>query len=230
MTESYIEVLDILTYLRNTSGEVSVSFQGDDSTYPSIITALNAKHQIMVLDSQMPDTSIHLTRGTPITVRAEKQGREFTFNSKFLEPLASDFSLGYQLSIPSALGTAHPREAFRVLLDEIRDKVRITLHDAHKQPIDGIVRNISRSGLGMKTYAELPNTLAKESQIVDCNILLQETNEISCKMEIKNVTSKENGQNATFIGGRMLDVNQQDTNMLISFIKQLQQQHIQSYA
>ena len=230
MSESYIEVLDVLHYLRDSSGEVSMRVQGDDTAYPGIITALNAKHRVMVVDSQFESERVRLHRGKPVILRADNQGREITFQSKFIESLVPNLNIGYQMQIPKSLGTPQPREAFRVFLDGIRNKIDVTLVGTENQPIAGVVRNLSRVGLGMNTQAELPSALEGKSRVVDCNMRLQEEDEINCKIEIRNVKSLKNGSPHTFIGARMLEMSRRDGKLLADYISRLQREYVESYA
>ena len=54
MQESYIEVLDVLTKLRDFRDEVTVSFEGDQNSYKSMVMALNARHRVMVIENSLP--------------------------------------------------------------------------------------------------------------------------------------------------------------------------------
>lgn len=230
MTESYIEVLDILKNLRDAQSEVYVRFQGDNALYPSKVTALNAKHKIMVVENAAPTVPANLMPGRPLTITTQKQGREIILASRFLEPLTPDFSLGYQVSIPQALGAQLPRGAFRVMLDNLSNQVSVRLQGDDSTAIEGVARNISNSGLGLKTYGDIPVPLTQRSQVVDCRIQLQKEAEIGCKMEIRNVQAAGNGKPTTFIGGRMLDLSRRDASLLKEFIAELKRQHFEVYA
>ena len=223
-------MLDILTNLRDSESEVMVRYQNDDTDYASKITAVNAKHRIMVINDSYPNASSSLYRGRPLTISTEKQGRQIQFNSEFIEPLTPDFSLGYQVSIPEALGAQLQRGAFRVMLEDLQKKVLVTLKDTQNQPIDGIARNLSRSGIGMATQAELSGKTFDTAHALDCNIVLMDEKEISCKMEVRNVQTKANGATTTLIGGRMFDLAKRDENLLRRFISELQVQHIEALA
>lgn len=228
MSESYIEMLDILTTLRDSGDEMCVKFLGDDTSYPSVVTAINAKHRVMVIDNAIPASPTNFQRGRPLVMTTMKQGREIVFNSEFIEPLVPDYSLGYQVSIPKVLGSELPRGALRLILDDLQEKVLVTLHGGGKSPIDGVVKNISRSGLGLKTYTEVPDTIENGSETVACKIVLKDEAEINCSMEIRNVQRVSNGKSANFIGGRMFDISRHDNNLLRNFITQLQYQHLES--
>ena len=54
MSESYIEVVDVLTHLRNEASELSVTFEGDKVSYSTTVTAMNARHRILMLGSYPP--------------------------------------------------------------------------------------------------------------------------------------------------------------------------------
>jgi len=173
-------------------------------------------------------------KDNPVTIKARKQGRELIFESQFIEPLVADFSLGYQVTIPDRIGTEKPREAFRVLLDEIRNRVRITLQGPENQEINGTVRDISRLGVGMKTESELPRFLNQyflgDNQTVGCNIELDRDKKISCKMEIRNVHAVNSDSHATLIGGRIMDLSQSDNSLLANFVTQLKRDYLNAYA
>lgn len=230
MSEAYIEVLDVLNYLRDSAGEVSMRVQGDDNAYPGVITALNAKHRVMVVDSQFESERVRLHRGKPVILRADSQGREITFQSKFIGSLVPNLNIGYQMQIPKSLGTTQPRAAFRVFLDGIRNKIDITLLGTENQPIAGVVRNLSRLGLGMNTDAELPSAMEGKSRVVDCNMRLQDEDEINCKIEIRNIKALNNDKPHTFIGGRMLEISKRDGRILADYIERLQREYMASYA
>ena len=234
MSESYIEVVDVLTYLRNEASELSVTFEGDKVSYSTTVTAMNARHRIMVLESYTPILPFGLKAGKPVTITSETLGRKITLESKFIEPVVPDFSLGYEVIIPESLGTALPRGALRFMLDEIRNGVRITLKGDENQTVSGFVKNISSSGVGMKTEAELPRFLTRylseDKHIVDCQISLDNSKEIACKMEIRNIQNMISGEPGTYIGGRMLGINQKDNRLLTNFINELQQIHLEAVA
>ena len=144
VTEAYLEVIDMLVALRTARTEVGVKFDGDDADYSSIVTALNARHGIMVIDSPTPSVPLWLlSRGRPVTVTTATQGREIKLKSQFLEPFMPDLNYGLQLQIPQLLGTKQPRSAFRVMLDEMRNKVNVSIWDANNNQISGVARNIS---------------------------------------------------------------------------------------
>ena len=120
------------------------------------------------------------------------------------------------------------------MLDEIRNGVRITLKGDENQTVSGFVKNISSSGVGMKTEAELPRFLtgylSEDKHIVDCQISLDNSKEIACKMEIRNIQNMISGEPGTYIGGRMLGINQKDNRLLTNFIKELQQVYLEAIA
>ena len=234
MSESYVEVVDLLTTLRDSRSEVAVRFEGDSNYYPSFVTAVSPRHRVMTIRDSVPAAPSALMKDKEVIVKAAKQGRELTLESRFIEPLAEDFSLGYQLTIPDRLGTTRPRKAFRVLLDDIRNRVRITLEGPDHQQINGTVRDISRLGVGMKTDSELPRFLSKyfhgDNQVVGCNIELEDHRRINCKMEIRNVHAVSSDTHATLIGGRIMDLDQQDSSLLADFVAQLTREHMRAYA
>lgn len=234
MSESYAEVIEVLTSLRDSHSEIAVGFAGDTNFYPSIVTAVSARHHVMTIRNSVPASPAALIKDNPVTIKAQKQGRELIFESRFIEPLVADFSLGYEVTIPDRIGTEQPREAFRILLDEIRNRVRITLQGPENQEISGTVRNISQLGVGMKTESELPRFLNQyflgDSQTVGCNIELDSNREISCKMEIRNVHAVSSDSHATLIGGRITDLDQSDSSLLASFVAQLKREHLAAYA
>lgn len=224
-TEAFIEVVDVLTTLRNTNAEVSVLFDGADTSFNSTVRAINPRHRIMVIDSPPPDINVPmLTRGRPLLLSTSKHGREIAFRSKYMEPFLPDLDMGYQIEMPMFLGTQQPRGAFRVLLDELRMKVTISLMDKDNNRVDGYVKNISKSGVGMQTSNAAVGALRGADNTVNCLIALEGSEEISCKMEIRNIQQQTNGESSTYVGGRMLDISQRDTNLLTRFIENMQRQ------
>jgi hypothetical protein len=234
MSESYAEVIEILNSLRDSRSEIAVGFAGDNNFYPSIVTAVSPRHQVMTIRNSIPASPAALVKDNPVTIKALRQGRELIIESRFIEPLVADFSLGYQVTIPEKIGTESPRQAFRVLLDEIRNRVRITLQGPEDQEIAGTVRDISQLGVGMTTDSELPRFLSQyflgDPQTVGCNIELDNNREISCKMEIRNVHAATRAPHATLIGGRISDLTQTDRNMLADFVAQLKREYLSAYA
>ena len=234
MNDSFLEVVDVLTHLRNSGREVTVTFEGDTISYPTTVSAFNAKHRIMVLDSLAPVYPYGLNHGKPLLVTTSNPDRKFTFKSNFIEPVVPDFSMGYEVTIPEVVGIESPRGAVRYLLDEIRNGVTITLKGSDDQFISGFVKNISTLGVGMKTEAELPRFLSKylseDQHVVDCEIALDSNSKIDCKMDIRNIQNMVSGEPGTYIGGRMLRLNSNDKGILSNFITQLQQTHLQAVA
>jgi len=49
MSESYAEVIEVLTSLRDSHSEIAVGFAGDNSFYPSIVTAVSSRHPVMTI-------------------------------------------------------------------------------------------------------------------------------------------------------------------------------------
>ena len=228
-TESLIEVVDVLSQLRDAKSEVSVQFDGADEGYSSQIFGINARHRIMVVDSAPLELEPEvLRRGMPLTVTSDVKGREFRFQSSFLEPFLPDPRMGYQIEMPTVLGMAHARGAFRVLLDELRYKVGITLLMPTSDEIKGTVENISRSGVGMKTKYQLGEGLKGESSQVECYIALKDSEEINCRMEIRNVREQNSGSHNTYVGGKMVDISRRDFNILEDFIASLQEQQLKA--
>ena len=225
--ESFIEVANILTSLRDSGSGLSVLFDGADSSFDSRILAVNARHRVVIIDSSPEEAPPALLKqGRQLTLSTSSQGRKISLRSKFIEPFMQDTNLGYQIEMPHFLGLEKPRAAFRVLLDELRVKVGITLMDASDHHIDGIVNNISKTGVGMRTKNSLANFPKDSNDTVDCLISLQDSEEISCKMEICNVREQRNGDSETYIGGRILDINKADSNLLTEFIEHLQNQQL----
>ena len=228
--DSYLEVVDILTRLRETANEVSVCFQEESSTYQGKISAFNPLYRIMVVDVPVPPEEYSSKSGKPVTITTEQHGREIVLQSKFLEPLLPDFSAGYQFSIPRALGTEQPRGAFRFMLDEIRQRVQISLKGVANETVKGVARNISRSGVGFKTgpgwSSFCERNLSNENQGIDCEIALDQASKISCKMDIRNLHNTASGESGTYVGGRFLDISRKDGAVLYSFINQLQRKHL----
>ncbi|MEZ5489416.1 MAG: PilZ domain-containing protein [Gammaproteobacteria bacterium] len=233
VSDSYAEVIDILTCLRDSRSAISVQFAGDSHFYPSIVTALSPQHRVMTIKDSIPAAPPALVKDNPVIIKAAMRSRELVFESRFIEPLAQDVSLGYQVTIPEKLGTATPRQAFRVLLDEIRNRVRITLQGPENQEIDGTVRDISRLGIGVKTESELPRFLSQffpdGDQTVGCQIELDPQNKISCRMEIRNIHAVSSDTHATLIGGRILEITQKDNNLLANFVAQLKREQLRAY-
>ncbi len=230
LSESYIEVIDILTMLRDTSSPVSVNLEGMEQPFESYLTALNTKHKVMVIDAAK-DTipAEYMTKGRGIVLSTTSHGREICFRSQFLEPFVPDLSLGHLIEMPKVLGTEQPRGAFRVLLDELRHHVAITLMDERDHLVNGVVKNISKSGVGLQTCSELPGELATRTRTVSCKIALEDEAEISCRMEICNIQNhSNNGSTGSYVGGRMFDFSQEDSNILTSFIGNLKNQHMQA--
>ena len=224
-TEAFIEVVDIITTLRETSADVSVLFDGADTGFKSCVRAVNARHRVMVIDSAPPELALYgLKKGLPLTLNTATHGREITFRSRFLEPFLPGADMGYQIEMPSFLGSEQPRGAFRVLLDELRTRVGISLVDFDNHTIDGVVKNISKSGVGMRTENAFAESLQETGDKVNCLIALDGKEQISCKMEIRNVRHEANGDSSTYVGGRMLDISKKDANLLTDFIEKLQQQ------
>lgn len=234
VTDSYAEVVEILTSLRDSHHEIAVQFAGDNNFYPSAVTAVSPRHRMMTIRDSIPAAPSALFKDNLVTIKAQKQGRELLFESRFIEPLATDVTLGYQVSIPEKMGTARPRQAFRVLLDEFRNRVRVTLQGPEHQQLDGTVRDISPLGIGMKTDSELPRFLSQYflggSQTVGCQIELDREKQIDCRMEIRNVHAVASGTHATLIGGRIIDINERDSNLLAQFVAQLKQEQFRAYA
>lgn len=228
-TEALIEVVDIITTLRETSADVSVIFDGTDTGFKSCVRAINARHRVMVIDPAPPEIALNsLKKGLPLTLNTTTHGREISFRSRFLEPFMPGMDMGYQIEMPSFLGSEQPRGAFRVLLDEMRLRVGISLVGINNHTIDGVVQNISKSGVGMRTENVFAESLQETGDKVNCLIALDGKEEISCKMEIRNVRHQGNGDSSTFVGGRMLDISKRDSNLLTEFIENLQEQMLES--
>lgn len=234
VSDSYAEVIEILTTLRDSRSDIAVQFAGDNHFYPSRVTALSPQHRVMTIKDSIPAAPSALVKENPVTIKAAMQGRELVFESRFIEPLAPDLSLGYQVTIPEKLGTATPRQAFRVLLDDIRNRVRITLQGPENQEISGTVRDISRLGIGVKTESELPRFVSQGffggDQTVGCQIELDRQKKISCRMEIRNVHAVSSDTHATLIGGRILEITQKDNNLLANFVARLKRDQLRAYA
>jgi len=220
-TAAFIEVVDALTALRDSASPVTVTATGVPS-FRSKITALNAKHRVLVIDppSNQSDKKL-LWRGQPLTFATTTHERKIVFNSQFLEPLAPDINMGLQIAMPWSLDAEQSRGALRVLLCELQQSVQVMLLPSTNQPIRGKVTNISRLGLGLKTDSELPSYLKQGDNMVDCEIALSEAHNISCKVEIRNVR-KSNGSLDTYVGGRLLGVSRHDYDRLSDFIERLQ--------
>lgn len=234
ISESYAEVVDMLTNLRDTRTVVAVNFDGEPKFYPSRVTAVNARHHVMTISNSMPLAPAALQKDRSVTIKAQRQGRELVFHSRFLEPLLPDHSFGYQVTIPAEMVADQPRHAFRVMLDEFRERAKVTLRGPDDQCIEGVVNDISREGVGLRTHADLPRFLTRyfmgEDQKVKCDIELDSHTRISCELEIRNVHNKPGTDHATFIGGRMSGLDASATRTLVGFVSRLQQQHLRAYA
>ncbi len=228
-SENLIEVIDILNTLRASGSDIAVQVEGVDEKFNSVVRGLSPKHRVMVIDAAPPEIVLpELRRNKQMTLSTSLSGREISFRTRFLEPFLPDIKMGYQVEIPGFLGTTQPRGAFRVLLDEMREKVSITLRDTKNHTIDGVVKNISRSGVGMKTDTEFAGVLQEATGYLDCQIALQDSHEISCKMEIKNIRQRGNGVSETFVGGRVVEISRQDSNRLLDFIEQIQNMRLKA--
>jgi len=228
-TESFLEAVDLITRLRDTRAEISVLFDRADYPFDSAVLGASPKHRVMVIEAPheaLPQAL--LSRGRPITVTTSTHGREISFRSRFLEPFTPDSSLGYQIEMPGFLGMEQPRGALRILLDELRCHASITLEDSRKNLIEGVVKNISRSGVGMKTENRSAAGNTSISERVNCSIDIEDVDTINCQMEIRNVQRHENGTDSTYLGGQVTAISRRDSHRLASFIAHLQRLRLQA--
>lgn len=228
-SESMIEVADILDVLMERGADLEARVYNSDLTFPTNVTALDTRHRIIVINP--PDSKIvteELQTGQLISLATVGRGRPIHFQSKYMEPLLPDPEYGLQLEMPSFLGTKQPRGSFRIFLDELGQKVGIVLHDERDRLINGTVRNISRSGVSMRTVNDLPENLSGSAHKFGCQLQLDESEEINCNIEVRNVHKMTNGEEVAFVGGRMTDLSRRDANRLTDFIEYLQQQRLES--
>lgn len=223
MSENLIEVIDILNTLRASGSDIAVQVEGVDEKFNSVVRGVSPKHRVMVIDAAPPEIVLpELRRNKQMTLSTSLSGREISFRSRFLEPFLPDPRMGYQIEMPEVLGSKQPRGAFRVLLDEMRERVSITLRDEQDHLISGVVKNISRSGVGVRTDAAASGLLQESNGVLDCRIGLQSAEEIACRIEVRNVQQSGNGAPATYLGGRMVDISRKDSNRLMDFIEHIQ--------
>jgi len=227
--DAFIEVVDMLTTHRDSCAEYSVLFDGADTGFKSSVQAINARKRVMVIESPGPEIAVSSIRaGQPLTLTTVTHGREMSFRSRYLEPFMPALEIGYQIEMPKVLGTAHPRDALRLMLDELRPNMGISLIDKYNRAVNGVVKNISKTGVGMHTENVDAGSLQDSGGTVNCLIDLQDSKEISCKMNIKNVQQQVNGKSSTYVGGRMSDISRKDSDVLTKFIEDLKDQMLES--
>lgn len=228
MDDAFIEVVELLTKFRDSGTELSVTARDPLLEFKSVVRATSPRHRVMVIDTPECDSPVcSLQKGQAMTIAASSDGREIKFQSRFIEPFLPNPEFGLQLEMPHFLGVKQQRGAFRVFLEEFGQHVAITLLDRKDHRIDGVVRNISISGVGMKTQYQLPDEISDLHENLGCVIQLDDDS-IECQMEVRNIAHRSNGQEATYVGGRMLDVNRRDANKLEDFIQYLIEQRVQT--
>jgi len=230
VSESYAELIDLLTNVMAAGTSIKIVFTDASYTYQSKITAVNAKHRVMLTESGDTITPFFPKPGRPALIVFNIQSREIQLHTKFIDYLAPDSNLGIEFSIPDTFVAKRPREAFRLFLDEFNDKVKVRMIGAEKFLLDGIVKNISRLGLGVKTDAQIQNL---DNQVVTCKMFLDAESEVECKMEIRNVRQLSNSDvngAGTFIGGRILSIEGLDNKVFSNFLANLRRKQFTVYA
>lgn len=100
ITTPYTSLHEYVATLKDAGTRVTIKFHGDLDSYDCNITALNANHQVVVIDNLQPTIpSQLLTLGKTLTIETERGGRKVSLNSQFLGPLIEYGDFGYMLKI-----------------------------------------------------------------------------------------------------------------------------------
>lgn len=97
---SYKEVIDIVRNLKNLERKISVKFEDHSVNYSTIITAVNTKHGVLVIDDlspELPENS--LRKGQRVIIETESDGQKINLLCQFIDVLVPNTKLGYQLKM-----------------------------------------------------------------------------------------------------------------------------------
>ena len=107
--DAYLEVVYVLTALRDTNAEIFVLLEGKKSKFSSRIRAIDPLRRVLVIDSPPVDYALGaLYRGQRLTVDCSLTDRFISFQSKFFEPFLPDPNMGFQIRVPLSLVLKQP--------------------------------------------------------------------------------------------------------------------------
>ena len=103
-SEKYLEVIELAEYIKESSERVSLCFQNQELIYSSVVTAVNAKHGVLVIDelsSEIPSNL--LKKGKIIKLHISRCGEKLSLKCQFIGELLPNGLLGYQLKLPDTI-------------------------------------------------------------------------------------------------------------------------------
>ena len=97
---AYSCLIGYLTHLADAGAILKLKFHDVPDSYDCVITALSAKHSVILVDHLRPALPADaLIRGKAMTIEATSEGRRITLESQYLQPLTDHRKLGYLLKI-----------------------------------------------------------------------------------------------------------------------------------
>lgn len=219
--DSYLEVIDFLTDLRDAGEPVTVKFLGASGGFRSRVLAINAPHHVMVVESSPSLSPFLLRHGRPVDITIHKHDRRVHFRTEFLECLAPEPDLGYQIAIPESIENLQSRQAFRHTLDPRQPKATVTLLRDGNHASLGTVEDISKLGLGIRLDRELAGEAIRQGEPLQCKLFIEGQGAINCEFRVSNLRHPAGSQEGVTVGGRFAQLRWRDRLALQRFVDSL---------
>ena len=229
-SESYAELVELLDQAQKTESTVKILFPDLSYIYHSRISAVNSKHKVVLTKPADTAPPFRLTPGRLAVMRFDINSREIQMQTSFIDYLAPDLNLGIEFFIPNSFFVNCPREAARLVVDGISNSIKIRMNGAESALLTGVVKNISRLGLGIEVESCIQDI---NNQVVDCKMTFKNEFELECEMEIRRVRAHTGSQYygaRAFIGGKIVSMAASDKEMFTRFLAGLKRNHLPVYA
>lgn len=198
-----IEIDEILHGLQQEKSPVIVGRrQGDeldqDNNY---ITAVHSQDKVFVLN-RLPASCMNtlVKYGSFLPMQIHQGGRIVSFQARYRETLLAEYAQDYMFEFPTDIDINYSRSAMRFVLDEAK-AVRLSLSAVKNRTVNGLVNDISRSGICLSLgnisaeYFSLLKTMV--GQKVTCDFQL-DNEEMPCQIEITSVRASSDDDSDVF--------------------------------
>ena len=177
----------LLKRLHKARAIMRIQMKDRATMFNSAIININNNANIFYLDELIPNIGhSFIEKGTLLNIDGRANGVEIKFNSA-VEAVEDDNSIAmYRMPFPDQLVYLQRRRHFRAHLDN-KEYLPIRISTPFKNKVNGLITDISTSGMCLKFNFKAANTLKQRDIIYGAQIMLPGTSPIDCYLDIRSV-------------------------------------------
>jgi len=211
-----------LTKFQRNHNLAYIKFKGDDTVYQSMILTVDPVDKSIMIDELFPkDNGFLGLEGSTISLLIRDKGFSIAFESKIISRLEKPEGMLYKIKMPDFLDKQQRRNAFRIKVESGMSVAAVVANDEHQ--LSAKVINISASGLQIALEGRHKNI--EEGTCIE-NIILRygDDQTMSCDLDVRHTQYADEPNEQTYIGGRFIDMIDDEHKQLEKYILKLQRQ------